>query len=291
MTATDSIEAHYTRGGLLDTILRTLQSMGKDVGSLQPADLAPVDEFHVGGRAATIELADRVGIEAGMHVLDLGCGLGGSARYLASERACRVTGIDLTGEYIEAAAALSRLLGLSEMTAFHRGSALSLPFPRASFDVAWTEAAQMNIEDKDGFYAEIARVLTPGGRFAFHDIFRGQGGELHYPVPWANEPSISFLDTPGRLEHLLQALGFRVLSMEDQSRKTVQWLEAAVESSRATRSPRLGLHLLMGASTQTKLENNIRNLREGRFVVIQGVAQLDSNPEGYTYQRLVPTRY
>ena len=268
------VEAHYGRGGILDSILRVLHDMGSGtLHALAPRDLAPVDEFHVGGRDATIELADRAALKPGTRVLDVGCGLGGSVRYLAAERQCRATGIDLTAEYIEAANALSRLLRLQEVTAFQRSNALDLPFPDESFDVVWTEAAQMNIADKRRFYSEMARLLPPGGRLAFHDIFQGDGGDLYYPVPWADDPSISFLARPQEVRQILNELQLDVLHWQDKSRQCMDWLAAAVERSKSAGPARLGLHLLMGDGTKPKLENNIRNLAEGRFVVIQAVAE------------------
>jgi ubiquinone/menaquinone biosynthesis C-methylase UbiE len=208
-----------------------------------------------------------------MRVLDVGCGLGGSARYLAAERQCHATGIDLTGEYVAVANVLAEMMGLNGVTAFCKGDALNTPFHDGSFDVVWTEAVQMNIEDKRAFYAELGRVLCPGGRLAFHDIFQGEGGDLHYPVPWAEERSISHLATPQTVRGILQDLELNVLHWEDKSRQSLDWLAAIVERSKAADAARLGLHLLMGSGARAKLENNIRNLVEGRFVVIQAVAE------------------
>jgi cyclopropane fatty-acyl-phospholipid synthase-like methyltransferase len=246
--------------------------MGKDPQKLAPVDLAPVDEFHIRGREATIELANRAGLEAGQRVLDVGCGLGGSARYLAAEYGCRVVGIDLTREYIDVANDLAVRVGLGGKVGFRQASALELPFGDAEFDVVWTEHVQMNIADKHRFYGEIARVLAPGGRLMFHDIFRGHG-ELHYPVPWADMSSISFLATQDEVREILQGVGFRVLDWEDTSARSLAWFGAAVERIKASGPPPLGLHLLMGDTALAKLENMGRNLREGRIVVAQAVAE------------------
>lgn len=267
------VERHYARGEILDSILRALRAMGKDVARLAPPDLAPVDEFHVRGREATVELANRGSLKPDARVLDVGCGLGGSARYLASERHCRVTGVDLTQEYIDVATALAARVGLGDRVEYRQCSALRLPFDDGAFDVVWTEHAQMNIADKRAFYAELARVLRPGGRLLFHDIFQGGGGELRYPVPWAEEASISFLATPQVVRDILEEAGFRVLDWEDKSRQSLEWFVAAVEKLRRSGPPPLGLHLLMGETAKAKLENVIRNLREARFVVVQAVAE------------------
>ncbi len=269
-----SVSSHYGVGKILDTILDALTEMGKDIEALMPSDLAPVDEFHIRGREATVELADRAGITSGLRVLDVGSGLGGSVRYLARERECHAKGLDLTQEYVEVAKSLAKLVGLEGKVDFHQGSALELPFESNSFDVVWTEHAQMNIEDKDRFYSEISRVLKPRGRLAFHDIFQGNEGELHYPVPWAEDDSISFLATLDAVEQMLDRVGLEVRDLEDKSQISQDWFAEVVERMQESRPPPLlGLHLLMGAASEAKFQNQIRNLREGKLVVIQAVAE------------------
>lgn len=268
-----SVEQHYGIDGILQAILEALEAMGKDIERLAPPDLAPVDEFHIRGREATVELASRAKLLPGSRVLDVGCGLGGSVRYLATEHNCRATGIDLTAEYIEIATALAGRVGLSDVVEFRQASALALPFDADSFDVVWTEHAQMNISDKAGFYGEIARVLKPGGRLIFHDIFAGDGGEPHYPVPWAEERTISFLEKPTSLRAILDKAGLKTLDWEDKSQHSLEWFETVVERVKESGLPPLGLHLLMRETAQTKFENVIRNLRENRIVVVQTVAE------------------
>ena len=156
------IGRHYGVSGVLDTILRTLSGMGKDLTQLRPEDLAPVDEFHVRGREATVELADFACLKPGSRVLDVGCGLGGSVRYLADEHQCRATGIDLTKEYVETARALAERVGLAAKARFIRASALEIPFADGSFDIVWTEHARMNIADKNRFDELVKSQLNDG---------------------------------------------------------------------------------------------------------------------------------
>ena len=271
--APENVEKHYGRGRILDSILASLQQMGKDPSHLQPEDLAPVDEFHVRGREATVELAGRGALEPGTRILDVGCGLGGSARYLAVEHACQVTGIDLTEEYIEVANALAKLVGLGDRTRFQQANALAMPFKDGEFDAVWTQHVQMNIADKAGLYREIARVTKPGGRFLFHDIFAGDGGPLHFPVPWAEDASISFLATPGEVKRMLEDSGFVLRDWVDTTAPSLQWTDGIIERVKASGPPPLGTHLLMGATAKTKLETVVRNLREGRIVVYQACAE------------------
>jgi ubiquinone/menaquinone biosynthesis C-methylase UbiE len=268
------VEQHYGRSRILDAILAALREAGKDVARLKPEDLAPVDEFHIRGREATIELARRASLEPGTRVLDVGCGLGGSARYLAAEHGCRVTGIDLTQEYVDVANALAARVGLSDRVAFKQASALKLPFDDGCFDVVWTQHVQMNIADKGAFYGEIARVTRPNGLLLFHDIFAGDGGPLHYPVPWAETPSISFLAPPGQVRERLEELGFAIRDWVNTTDASLQWLVATIERLGGSGLPTLGTHLLMGDTAKQKIANVLRNLREGRVVVYQACAEL-----------------
>jgi ubiquinone/menaquinone biosynthesis C-methylase UbiE len=268
----EQVEQHYGRGRILDSILEALRDTGKDLTRLKPEDLAPVDEFHIRGREATVELAHRASLTPGSRALDVGCGLGGSARFLAAEHECLVTGIDLTEEYVDVANALAGMVGLGDKVTFRQASALEMPFDDGSFDVVWTQHVQMNIADKRGFYRECARVLHPKGLLLFHDIFRGDGGPLHFPVPWAEDPSISFLAAPGEVRELLEEFGFAIRDWVDTSGPSLNWIVATTERLKESGPPPLGAHLLMGDTAKTKLENAMRNLREERFVVYQACA-------------------
>jgi sarcosine/dimethylglycine N-methyltransferase len=269
----EHVEQHYGRGRILDSIIAALQETGKDLARLRAEDLAPVDEFHVRGREATAELARRAALKPGSRVLDVGCGLGGSARYLAVEHQCQVTGIDLTREYVDVANALAGMVGLSERVAFRQASALEMPFDDGAFDAVWTEHVQMNIADKRAFYREIGRVTRPGGTLLFHDVFQGEGGPLHYPVPWAEEASISFLAPPDEVRAILETLGFVIHDWVDKSEASLQWIAATTEKLKVSGPPPLGTHLLMGETAKAKLANATRNLKERRIVVYQARAE------------------
>lgn len=264
----DEIRRHYDRPGLLEAILAGLASLGKDVERLQPDDLAAVDEFHLLGRDATEQLAQLAAPQPGERVLDVGSGIGGAARYLASRYGCRVTGVDLSESYCEVARELSRRVGLAEAVEFHAGSALDLPVPDASFDLAWTQHVQMNISDKRRFYGEIARAVAPGGRLAFWDIFAGEGA-LRLPVPWASEAHQSSLIAPDAARGLLRELGFVEIAWSDATDSVRSWLQemAARAASGAPRA--LGTHLIMGKAAAERLGNVRSNLEEGRLRVVR----------------------
>jgi len=271
--ASGSVSGHYTSGDLERRILSALEEAGKDLDSLAVDDLAPVDEFHIRGRVATEELAKLAEIEPGQALLDVGCGLGGTSRYLASTFGCNAVGVDLTEEYCRVAEKLSARVGLGDRTAFRQGSALDLPFPDGQFDIVWTEHVQMNIPDKAGFYRELRRVLKPHGRLAFHDIFAGANEGAHFPVPWASDASISHLISVEELNVLLAELGLSALRWEDKSNASVTFFKTAQKRIRTKGWLPVGLHLLMGDDASVKFGNVLRNLEEGRVQVIQAVME------------------
>ncbi len=270
----DAVARHYGRGGLLAAILAGLAAQGKNPAQLSPDDLAAVDEFHLRGREATAELAVLAGMEADWSVVDLGSGLGGSSRFLASRYGCRVTGVDLTPEYCDAARELSRRSGLGAANEFPCASVTAMPFRGGLFDLAWTQHVQMNIVDKGAFYRETRRVLKRGGRFIFHDILAGAGGEPHYPAHWAEDASMSFLIAPGELRALLESSGFRVMEWRDTTATSRDWFVAKRrQTQEAGGPPPLGLHLLLGETARAKFSNLARNLTEERVTVYQGLLE------------------
>ena len=195
------------------------------------------------------------------------------ARRLASEYGCRVIGQDLTEEYCNVAEALGTRLGLQDLVSFRTGNALALPFDDTRFDVIWTQHASMNIDDKAQLYGEMYRVLKPGGQLAIYDILAGTGGEVHFPVPWAHKPSISFLVSSDELRGLLQETGFTIAIWNDTTQAVQDWFEAMAERVRTEGRPTLGYHVLLGDDFAVMGQNQIRNLKEGRIVLIQIVAQ------------------
>lgn len=269
----EAIQTHYTRAELGDVVLAALERAGKDVHRLSPEDLAPIDEFHIRGRAATLELARAAGLDATKRVLDVGSGVGGTARCLAKEFGCRVTGIDLTDEYCRAAALLSTRTGLAHLVDFRQGDATELPFDDQTFEVVWTAHVAMNIPDKARLYAEMHRVLKPGGTLAIYDVLAGPSGPVLYPVPWARTPDTSFLVQPDALRGLLADAGFTVADWSDTTDAARAWFVALAEKIRREGFPPLGFQVLLGNDFQVMAQNQGRNLQEGRIVLGQVVAR------------------
>jgi SAM-dependent methyltransferase len=264
------VASHYRVSDLTARILAAAAAAGLDPERLSPDDLAPVDEFHIGGRAATRHAVAKMRLTGSEHVLDIGCGLGGTARYIADSTGCRVTGIDLTPEYVETARALSARTGLGERTAFEVGSALRMPFADATFDAAITVHVAMNIKDRAGLYREAARVLKPGAVLCIYDVMKGANEGLPYPVPWAETPDTSYLTTPQEMRALLAGAGFAVTDVEDRTDYGIAFFRERLSGGAP---PPLGIHLLMGQAARTKLENMLHGLEHGAVAPVVVIAR------------------
>jgi ubiquinone/menaquinone biosynthesis C-methylase UbiE len=260
------IATHYGGSGDLAARIRNqLLAAGKDIERLTPLDLATVDEFHIRGRQATLDLAERLELTEGSHVLDIGSGLGGPARTLAETYGCKVTGIDLTHSFCEAATAISAWLGLSDKVRFVHGDATELPFDPASFDAAMTIHAAMNIPNKDALYAGAKRVLKPGGILAIYDVLQGEGGPVLFPVPWAREPAISHLATPEQMRHLLHAAGFDILEASDSTEADGAWFQEVSARLAQAGPPPVNFQSFLGAEFPEMARNQVQNLAEHRI--------------------------
>lgn len=258
---------HYGHPGLTAAIISALRAAGKDPDALTTEDLAPVDQFHTRGRPATLDLARRAGIASGMRVLDVGGGLGGPARTLAAEFGCRVTVVDLTEEFCRVGALLTERTRLADRVEFRHGDALRLPVKNGEFDVVWTQHSSMNVADKAGLSRELFRALRPGGRLAMHEILAGPEAPVHFPVPWASEPSLSHLETPAAARARLTAAGFTETAWTDRSAESIAWFRERLGQPPAV----LGLHLVLGPDAPAMLRNILRNLDERRVVVAEAV--------------------
>lgn len=266
----NQVGRHYGRTDLLESILRSAQALGKNIDALTPADLASVDQFHIGGVDVCPALAALGGFGASMHVLDVGGGLGGPARWLASTVGCSVTVVDLTPEYGETGRELTRRCGLAERVRFECADARRMPFDDRSFDAAWTQHSSMNVDDKASLYREIHRVLRPGARLVLYEIMRGPEAPLHFPVPWARDPSISFLEDPDVVRRIVAEAGFREHAWNDVTEPGLEWVEKRVAAVESGVGP-LSLALLLGSDFPAMFKNLVRNMREGRQRIVQAL--------------------
>jgi SAM-dependent methyltransferase len=263
----DDVRAHYGAPGLTERIKVALAALGPRDHEITPLQLAAMDQFHTRGLTATIELAQLAGIEAGLSVLDVGCGVGGPARYLAANHGCRVTGVDLSAPFIEAARYLTGRTGQADRVRFEVADALALPFGDGAFDLVLLQHVAMNVANRPGFYRELRRVLPTGGRLAMFDVVLLEG-EPYYPLPWARTPETSFLRTAEETLTLIEQAGFRPIAVRDDSEAARAWFRQLRESGPP---PLPNLGVVMGPDIQELAANLGRNLMERRLGVLTAV--------------------
>jgi sarcosine/dimethylglycine N-methyltransferase len=269
---TIQLREHYGATGLTDRIKSALATISPEGLTLTSAQLAPLDQFHTRGLAATADLARLAGITAGMSVLDVGSGVGGPARFLAATYGCRVSGVDLSESFVDAARYLTERTGQSGLVSFETASALELPFEDASFDVVLLQHVAMNIADRARLYRQIRRVLKSGGRFAIFDVVLN-GGDPYYPVPWARTPATSFLLTAAATREAIEPAGFRTLEWRDDTEAAKVWL-AQLRESGPPPPPNLGT--VMGPDFAQLAANLGRSLLEDRLGVLTAVFEVAS---------------
>jgi sarcosine/dimethylglycine N-methyltransferase len=265
--ALDDVRDHYRATGLTERLKTALTGLGPEDQRLTPEQLGTLDQFHTRGLAATTELAKLAGITADMSVLDVGSGVGGPARFLAATYGCRVTGVDLSQPFVDAARYLTERSGQSGQVSFQTASALELPFDEGRFNVVWLQHVAMNISDRARLYREIRRVLKSGGRFATFDVVL-MSGEPHYPVPWARTPATSFVLTPAATRQAIEPAGFRTLTWRDDTEAAKAWI-AQLRASGPP--PSLNLGVVMGPEFAQLSANLGRNLMEGRLGILTAV--------------------
>lgn len=273
MTSHQNVSDHYEHGDLLRAIEAGLAQLGLTPDTATIHDLAPVDEFHIGGRTASTHLLDQLGIRAGTDILDIGCGLGGGARFTATAYNVQITGIDLTHEYIETGQALCRWVGLDKRVSLQQGSALSMPFPDGAFNGAYMMHVGMNIEAKDALFTEVHRVLAPGAHFGIYDIMQTGTDAPVYPVPWAASAKTSWLIPPTEYKQALEAAGFSIITETNRRNFALEFFRKTKEANIANDGPPpLGLHTLMQDRAAERVGNMVASLTAGNIAPVEIIA-------------------
>ena len=274
MSDSSLVTNHYAHGSLLNAIHNGVQELGKTIDSVRVEDLGPVDEFHIGGRVATEDFLDQLNIGTDHCVLDVGCGLGGGSRFAAQRYGCRVTGIDLTQEYVETGEVLCSWVGLSDRIHLETGDATALSHPDDAFDRAYMMHVGMNIADKRSLAAELHRVLRPGGKLGIYDVMRVGDGDLAFPVPWATAPEGSAVATPREYKTVLEAAGLRIIAERNRRDFSLDFFaQLQAKAASAAGPPPLGLHILMGDTAPTKVKNMIDNISRSLIAPVELIAE------------------
>ena len=269
MTSANAIADHWGRGDVYGLIVSALNKLSMPLEGLTVADLAPVDHFHARGLAATVDLADQLPIKTGQHIVDIGCGLGGPARYIAKRFQCTVSGVDITAPFVEAANKLTTLVRMEGQVKIEHGDGQRLPYSNACFDGGYTQHVTMNVADRPRFFAEAYRVLKPGAFFALTEHGLGASGDPHYPLPWSADGSGAYLATPSETRAFLEKTGFQDIVVEDTGAQYLAVYKVMIEKAEQGTLPPLGIHILLGETALDKLRNAARNIEEGRTHPIQ----------------------
>jgi SAM-dependent methyltransferase len=266
----NKVREHYSPSNLTNRTKSALAKVAPEGQMPTVAQLAPLDHFHTRGILATAELATAAGIEPSTRVLDVGCGIGGPARYLAATFGCNVTGIDLSAGFIDAAIYLTTRCGLSDRVTFQVGDALHLPFEDAAFDAVFLQHVAMNVKDRAALYSEANRILAPGGRLATFDVVLREG-DVVYPAPWARDPSTSFLLRESDTRTALEQAGFKAALWRDDTQTALEWFKAMAGSPPSA----LNLGVVLGPDFPVIARNLARNIGENHLGVLSAVLTRD----------------
>jgi len=258
------VARHYGQTDLETAILNALVASGKDINRLESSDLSPVDEFHTGGREATKDIAAQLKFAPNMHILDVGCGIGGASRFFAEQYRCRVTGIDLTPEFVRTAESLARRVGLEGRVTYRQASALDIPFEAGSFDGAYMMHVGMNIEDKPKLFAEVRRVLKKGLLFAVYDVMKRGDAEPTFPLPCAMTAETAFIATVPDYRRGLEAAGFDIVQERDRLEVARElFRQQKARAAEGDQPSPLGIHLLLKDVAPQILANTVGLFERG----------------------------
>lgn len=271
-TTIQQIVTHYDNVDLLTSVGKVIQAAQLSNLELSDEEIGIFDELHVGGREATLKLAELAQLPEGSLVLDIGSGLGGPARILNRNHGLKCVGIDLVEGYCKVAKILNHLSGLKQNSVyFVNGNALNLPVKSNQFDAVWSQHCSMNIEDKKTLYDELFRVLKTKGKLLIHDITSGSSQNVLYPVPWASSEESSFLLAWNEVKTILEYAGFICRTERNITDEAFAWYDKQKERAKTQKPGRLNQSMVFGARMREMVRNLKQNLKEDRARIMEAV--------------------
>ena len=273
MISITEIEKFWTRGDLHSRIHQAMSLSGLNKKKLEIEDLFPIDQYHARGIKATVDLGKRMPIRENQNILDIGCGLGGPARYYAKEFKCHITGIDITPSFIEIGNEFNKLTSMSSMVELNVGNGEELVFKNEIFDGAYSQHVTMNISDRIKFFSEAYRVLKKGSFFAFTEHGLGPTGNPIFPLPWADNEDMSFLFPPKETVTILKEIGFINIKLNETGYKDIEGYERLIQKQPKSEKPTLGIHVIGGSSMHERSINSMRSIKENRTLPFEIVCE------------------
>ena len=232
-----------------------------------------MDHFNDRGARGTAELIEQLRPREDEEILDIGCGIGGPARWIAAHYGCHVTGVDMTEAFCEAARELNAATGLEDRVRILHGDGTALSLPDAAFDRALTQNVVMNVKNINAFYREAYRVLRPGGKLVIGLIAAGPGGDPVFPLPWAHTDATSFLISPEATRFAVEKAGFEILSFQDLTEQAVTEVVERQRQIQVNGPPKLSISVLVGDDMQVRQMNFDQGRIDRRLLSISILAR------------------
>ena len=273
MIGKSDIENFWTRGDIFSRVHQAMSEAGLINKKLEIEELFPIDQYHARGIAATVDLGKRMPISKNQKIIDIGCGLGGPARYYAKEFKCFITGIDITPSFIEIGNEFNRLTSMSDNVELLVGNGEVLDFDNETFDGAYSQHVTMNISNREKFFSEAFRVLKKDSFFAFTEHGLGPEGNPIFPLPWANSLEMSFLLPPQKTILILKDIGFSDIKIIETAEKYISGYEKLIKLKSENKKPILGIHVIGGESMSERSRNSMQSIKENKTLPFEIVCK------------------
>ena len=273
MVDSSDVENFWTRGDIHSRIHKAMSEAGLNDKKLEIEDLFPIDQYHARGIAATVDLGKRMPIQENQKIIDIGCGLGGPARYFAKQFQCFITGIDITSSFVEIGNRFNKLTSMSNSVSLQVGNGEALNFENETFDGGYSQHVTMNIKNRKKFFLEAYRVLKKGTFFAFSEHGLGPERNPIFPLPWADTSEMSFLLSPESTISLLKEIGFYDIQIIETSEKYILGYEKMISTKPEKEESILGIHVIGGTTMKQRSINSMKSIKEKRTLPFEIVCK------------------